>query len=245
MSGSATYRARRFYTPSYTATGARKRVRRRGPRAIAIRPAQRGYVRRVGYYGRFTRGGERKFFNTVVDDAVVAATMAIVNLTIIPEGNGESERIGRKITITKISVLYSMQLPAATAQGASSDTMRCMLVQDKQTNGAQFAATDLIDLDNFNEFNNLANSKRFKILYKQEFNFNSGGAVATGAAFAFAEFRHYLRMTKKVNIPIEYDNSANDGTIGTVRSNNIYWVTQSESGLVAAVGRVRLRYTDL
>lgn len=137
---------------------------RRGPQRSRrrITYAQRGYVRTTGFYGRFTSGGERKFKNTVVDDAAIAATLTINNLTVIAEGNGESERVGRKLTVTKISVLYSMQLPGSTTAAASSDTVRCMLIQDKQTNGAQFVATDLIDLDNFNEFNNLANSKDLK-----------------------------------------------------------------------------------
>ncbi len=187
---------------------------------------------------------ELKFFDTNINDTVISANMTINNLTIVAEGNGESERIGRKFNIYRINILYAMQLPAATAQGATSETVRCMLIQDKQTNGVQFSATDLIDTDNMNSFNNLANSKRFKILYKQEYDFKSGGAIPTGAAFAFSEDRKYLRMSKNVNISIEYDNTLTTGVIATVRSNNIYWVTQSISGLAGGTGLARIRYTD-
>ncbi len=227
-----------------TYTGSRGRRTFRSFRRRGITPAQRGYVRTSGFYGRFTTGGERKFHDVVIDDAVVATTMTINNLTIIAEGNGESERVGRKVTLTRISIMYSLQLPAAAAATSSSDTVRVFLVQDKQTNGAQFAATDLIDLDNMNSFNNLANSNRFRVLFKKEFSFSAGGAAPSGAALIFSEDRNYLRFSLKINIPIEYDNSATTGVITSVRSNNIYWCTQSESGLVSCVGRARLRYTD-
>ncbi len=205
----------------------------------------RGVVRRSGYYGRFSgSGGEKKFFDTALTDAAVAATMTINNLTIIPEGNGESDRIGRKITLKSVSILYSLVLPGATGATISSDTVRCMLVQDTQTNGAQFTATQLIDTDTMISFNNLANSSRFKVLYKAEYKLRSIGGAPSGAAFILSEDQKFLRFTKAINIPIEYDNSATTGVITSVRSNNLYWVTQAEGGHCTATGNARVRYTD-
>ncbi len=187
---------------------------------------------------------ELKFFDTSINDAVISGTMTINNLTIVPEGTGESERIGRKFHIHRISILYGLQLPAATDASKTTDTVRCMLVQDRQTNGAQFVATDLIDSDVLNSFNNLANKNRFKVLYKQEYTLKAGGAAPSGASFIFSEDRAYLRFTLNVSIQIEYDNSLTTGVIATVKSNNIYWVTQSNTGICEGIGLARIRFTD-
>lgn len=204
-----------------------------------------GKNRTSGYYGRYTVGGEKKFHDLNLIDATIATGMTISNLTVIPEGNGESDRIGRKITIKNIHVKYQMTLPTTTTQGSTSDIVRCMIVQDMQTNGVQFAATDLLETDNFLKFRNLANSKRFKILWSKEISIQSGGGgPASTTTTHFAEANRYFKVNKRCHIPIEYDNSATTGVITSVRSNNIYWVTQSKSGHVAGDGELRLRYTD-
>ncbi len=171
--------------------------------------------------------------------------MTVNNLTIIPEGNGESARIGRKITVKSIHIRGHITLPATTASNATSDNVLCRLVLDTQTNGVAMTALNLLDTDVLNSFNNLANSGRFKVLYQKWYAINNGGGgVATGAAYIFAESTRQIKVNKRCNHIIEYDNSANDGTIGTVRSNNLYWVTQSASGLCVIAATVRLRYTD-
>ncbi len=249
----AQYGKKRFYGRR---SGARKRyksssgamsssVPARYRRAVMIRPAQVGFVRRAGSYGRYSGSRpEMKFFDSDVADNPVGATLTINLLTTIPEGNGESERIGRKITLRQASILYHMNLPAATAAGSTATTVRCMLIQDTQTNGAAFVAADLLDTDVLSSFNNLANSSRFKIIYKEEFVLSAGGAAASGAAFVFSEDQAYLRKTLKLNIPMEFDNSATTGVITSIRSNNLYWCTQADAALCVATGQIRLRYSD-
>lgn len=204
-----------------------------------------GISRTGGYYGRYSGGaGEKKFFDTSVNDAVVAANMTITNLTVIAEGNGESGRIGRKILLKNIHVKGSLKMAAATAGASTSDQVTCMLVQDTQTNGEQFGVTDLLDTDEFKSFRNLSNSTRFKVLYKKIFSLKSSGAAPSGAALIFGEDLRQLNVNKTVNIPIEYDNTASDGTIATVKTNNVYWVVQSSDGICGITANVRLRYTD-
>ncbi len=206
---------------------------------------QPGYDRTGGYYGRYSgRQPEAKFFNTVVSDAVVTTTMVISNLTVVPEGNGESERVGRKINIKSIHVRGSLTLPSTTTMADTSDVVICMLVQDTQTNGAAFAATDLLDTDGFTSFRNLANSTRFRILYKKIYALKIYGAAPSGAALVSGEDVRAININKRVNIPMEYDNSASTGAIGTVRSNNVYWVTQSSAGISGTALTARIRYTD-
>ncbi len=186
---------------------------------------------------------ELKFFDTTIGGGI-AATMAIFNLTKVPQGNGESERIGRKFIIEKISINYHISLPAKTVASSTSDTMRVMLILDKQTNGAKFVATDLIDTDSIFSFNNLSNSNRFRILYKKNVDLAAGGAADNDVNFVFSEASKYLMFTILVEIPIEYDNSFDTGAITTIKSNNVYWVTQSRSGQGIGLGTARIRYVD-
>ncbi len=223
---------------------------RGGYSGYAFKPPRRMFVpgrdRTGGYYGRFTsRGnGELKFKDTTVSDTPITTTMVIQNLTVIAEGNGESERVGRKVTIKSVHIKGVMTMVEATSAANTTDKVFGMLVQDTQTNGAAFAATDLLDTDVVTSFRNLANSKRFKILMKKTWLFKAGGAAPSGAAFVFSQDQKDVTINKKCNIEMEYDNSATTGVITSVRSNNIYWVTQSSGGFVNSVLTARIRYSD-
>ncbi len=242
-------RGRPGYVSSYAAgaqtrrkQAARRRAWRRFGRRAGVVP---GITRTGGYYGRFAGpDAELKFHDVSVTDATIASVMTINNLTIIPQDTTESTRIGRKIVIRKIHWKYSMTLPVAVGAGSTSDIVKVMLVLDQQTNGAAFAATDLIETDIWSAFRNLSNSKRFRVLYSKNIQFKAGGATPSGAAHVFSEDMKYVVGNKTCNIPIEYDNTAQTGAIGTVRSNNLYWVTQSISGIIGGVGTVRLRFSD-
>ncbi len=239
---------RRISRAAYRARGGRSRgaagrYARRG--AIRGRRYIPGFDRRGGFYGRYGQvGGEKKFFDTVIDDAVVSANMTINNLTIIPEGNGESARIGRKITLKSAHMKGTITLTAATAAVNTSDTVTCMVVQDTQTNGQQFAATDLLTTDSFDSFRNLAESVRFKVLYKKIYNLKSSGAAASGAAFVFGEDVRSFAVNVPMNIVMQYNDDTTDGAIGTVRTNNLYWVTQASTGVTSIIGEARVRYSD-
>ncbi len=204
-----------------------------------------GRDRTGGYYGRFSGpGGEMKFKDTDVSDAVVTATMVINQILVIAQGNTESERIGRKLTIKKIHVKGQVKLASQTAANATANTVIMMLVQDTQTNGAAFTATDLVETDDYKSFRNLAQSSRFKILYKKTITLNAQGGVATGAAYAFGEPVRAINCNVNCSVPIEYDNSLDTGVIATVRSNNIYWVTQASAGTASIDANCRVRYSD-
>ncbi len=172
--------------------------------------------------------------------------MTINNLTIVPQGTSESTRIGRKMTVRKILWKYSITLAASAANTSTSDNVKVMLVQDTQTNGAVFGATDLIDTDVWDSFRNLANSSRFRVLYAEDINMvsKSGSGRGTTDTLAFGEDIQTLTGSKDCEIPIEYDNSVTTGAIGSVRTNNLYWVTQSTSAFCSSIGTARIRFSD-
>ncbi len=107
--------------------------RRAGKRRRAAKQKRRVRQRRAQpvSYGRRATSRELKFFDTDVNDAVIAGTMTINNLTIIPQGTTESTRIGRKVRVRKISWKYQILLDAKTVATTTSDIVKCMLVLDK------------------------------------------------------------------------------------------------------------------
>ncbi len=205
-----------------------------------------GFTRKVGYYGRFTGpSGEMKFKDTVLNDAVVAEALQPFQLLTIPEGNGESERIGRKITIKKVHIRGVFTLAPQTSISLTATQITAMVVQDTQTNGIIIDALDLLEVNTFDSFRNLAESQRFKILYRETFILKAhSGGLNDAPVWNSGEDVVGVNINLNVNIPIEYNNDLTDGTITTIRSNNIYFVTLSNSGIAASEIRARVRYTD-
>lgn len=244
MSGKYGRKGKRRADQYYKVAPTAKRRRYNPP---SLSRAQKGYYQRSGYYGITASRGERKFLDTDVggDIGGIAPTMEFSNLTVVPQGDTESQRIGRKISIKSVDFKGTLTLAAATVATSTSDNVRMMLVLDTQTNGAQFAATDLLESDSYFSFNNLANSGRFRVLKKMEYSLSADGAAASGAAFTFGEVTRRVGFHYKCDIPIEYDNSATTGAITTVRSNNVFIVTQASTGnIVTLAGQARIRYAD-
>ncbi len=241
----------KFRTPYSSAPRgySRSRAQAAGRRRLARRRRfVPGRDRTGGYYGRYTGGSsELKFHDIDLLDAAVSAiwTVQPVLLT-IPEGNGESDRIGRKIVIKSIGMRYSVKLPTTATAANTSDSIRVVLFQEKQANGAVSAKLDVMETDNYFSFRNLANVGRYRILYDQVHDLSTpaGSGRGTTDTLSYGETILNASFYKNCNIPIEYDNSANDGTIGTIRSNNIMLMLGSDTGLLAFTGKMRFRYSD-
>lgn len=188
---------------------------------------------------------EKKFLDTALSDATLASAMTFNNICVIPQGDTESQRTGRRVTVTAIMVRGSLTLLGATDVTNTSTQVRMRIICDTQTNGAQFAATDLLESDAINSFANLANRSRFVVICDKLWNLSAGGASATGAAYAFSERVVPIEVYKQCSIPIEYDNSVTTGAIGSVRSNSLWVVFQCSTGeIIASSATCRIRYTD-
>ncbi len=203
-----------------------------------------GLKRKRGFSAARGLRPERKLFDTSVDDAIVSAGMTITNLLVVPQDASENGRIGRKIRIKQILWTASLDLPNKTDSSLATDIVRIMLVQDSQVNGAVFTATQLMDADNYYNFRNLANSGRFRVLMRQEIAMNTSGAWGNGTTNATIRVLKTVTGSKTVDIKVQYDDSVSTGAIGSMRTNNLYWVTQSVLGTVKLEGNVRVRYVD-
>jgi hypothetical protein len=223
----------------------------------------RGYVRRSGVYGRFGRRyqggrviskpGENKFLDGVTG-AWITATLAGVNiwnsLNLIDQGTGECQMIGRIVHIKQILIRMMVRLPdtfnATLNQVPGRDTIKLIVVLDRQANGTAASFTDVFEDADINSLRDLENSKRFTIL-KSKIVTISTVVNNNGTNYYHAEKRGLLNcyLKFKRGIKIEYSPQAGaNRTISEVRSNNILVMAISTNGQIQVNGRFRVRYND-
>ncbi len=196
---------------------------------------------------RRATSGELKFHDIALDDSVIALAGGITpSLNLIAQGVTESTRVGRKCTLLSLGWKFQMQLPAIDGTGAAplAEVVRVLLYLDKQCNGAAAAVTDLWEAANFQSFNNLANSGRFRTLMDRTYSLNyqsgsgSGGAADNDYPSVVVTDDFYT----KLNLPIEF--TAGTGAITEIRSNNLGVLLISQNGTAAFFSHLRLRFSD-
>ncbi len=209
----------------------------------------RGYYRKVGFYGKFNRKQstvfqEWKFFDTESAASVQPATTGTItnlSLNLIPQGTSESERIGRKCTIRSIEIVGDTGLNPTTNLSQVGDFNRIIVYIDKQCNGASAAVLDILRAADHLSFRNLAEIKRFRILWDKTHTHNATAAGGNGTANDSAHHVKRWHYKKMLNLPIEFDDTT--GAITEIRSNNIGILMITASARVTLHYNVRLRFT--
>ncbi len=225
-----------------------KRMKKRGRAPVAVARRVRG--RQVGpQRGRRVNGGELKFHDVDLDDAIVASTGTITpTINIIAQGVTESTRIGRKCVIKKIQWRYDIDLPLEQdkADIGQGDIVRVILYLDKQTNGAAAAVTDILETANYQAFRNLNNVSRFRILIDKTHSINRRVAAPDGTNTAGSPEVVVGTFTffKTCNVPIEYSEVAGGGVLTDIRTNNLGVLLISREGTAGFESKFRLRFSD-
>jgi len=211
----------------------------------------RGYARTGGYFGRFkgrraniAAGTELKFFDTLRNAFTPAAagTIADASLNLIAQGVTETDRIGRKCTLKRLDLRGQFAMPAQTAAASTSDRVRFIVYLDKQCNGATATVGGILETATIDSFRNLANTGRFRILAERTVTLVAQGATATAGAYTFGEVKKNLKLSVKLDTPLEFDGVT--GALTEIRSNNIGVLAISESALASVDYNVRVRYGD-
>jgi len=218
------------------------------PRTAPVRGA--GVMRRVGYYGRYTRNAnrkrisaglqpEKKFFDTAIafNFDSTGEVPATGQLTLIPQGDTESTRDGRQAVIKSVQIRGVVSYaPAASAAGATIGYM--YLVLDTQCNGAAAAITDVFTSNNMStNMLELNNSGRFRILKKWVFPMNSQAGVTT----AYNNVNRPLEYFKTCSIPIDWNGTT--GAITEIKSNNVFLMAGANTDdFMGFQGTCRLRF---
>lgn len=213
---------------------------------------QRGFTRRVGFYGRYKYGvGKRtevKFKNikssiAIQTNAAVINSGSILNLV---QGVQEDQRVGRNCVILKVEFNGTLTMPKEADGSKTGNVWRYILFLDRQCNGATAAAGNILeDPNQITSHYNLKEQGRFKILY------DTGLKVINPSAGAFAGVNAEYCATKQklsfmvpCNAMIEY--AGTTGNITEIRSNNIgqLVICQNIDNDPLLVYTVRVRYVD-
>ncbi len=183
-----------------------------------------------------------KWLDTDLSDAVVdtASTLQARFLT-IPQNTGESARIGRKVTLTSIAIRINLRIAEYTNATRTCDTVRIMLVLDKQCNGAEALSSAILEGTQYDEFRKLESKNRFRVMYDKlhQMRVHSGGAqdATTGL---FGQANKDIWIYKKCSIPLEYSGTA--GVVSEMPINNLQLWTWSKSGRCVLDGKIRIRF---
>lgn len=134
-------------------------------------------------------------------------------------------------------------LSSTGSTGATS--VRMIIYQDAQTNGAAAAVLDILETANWRSFRNLAQQERFTILSDKVHTMNYTAATITSAnVIATQESSRFIKFNKVCNIPIEFDNTQSDGRLTTQRTNNIGVLFIGENVSITVDYTFRIRYSD-
>lgn len=246
--------------------GYRKRKRAYGRRGytkkrMMVRRPQRGYLRTAGFYGRFG-SGMRRSRGVQVEHKFLDATRTLITVAetgtdlinshnVVPQGNTQSQRIGRKIVIKALHVKGHYHLNSTNIFQQADQRLRLIFAVDKQTNGAVALRSQVISFGlasvEINAFRNLANLSRFHILYDRVFNMPNDAVLQDAATTGDTLPKSWgFQFTKRMNLTIEYDASATTGVISTQRTNNIFAfaIAENADNPPSVEYIFRIRYAD-
>lgn len=184
--------------------------------------------------------GEKKFHDfEFTSNNISASGQIIPSLNLVAQGTTEVTRIGRSINVTAIQLRYQLQIEATLLNVETSDTVRVMLIQDRQANAAAPSILNVIETADVLAFNNLANRGRFVTLFDRFHDCNiSSGAGTEKFGNNIQTFDYYAA----VDIPVQFDAAA--GVIGEILSNNIFMLLISTSAHVDGFFSTRIRFSD-
>ncbi len=234
---------------SFAVTNGGYRVKRK---RVAYRPPAGQMIMVAG--PRSFANQELKFFDTEITNTVMSATWAALepattNLSAVAQGDGESNRDGRKYTIKSVHIKGFIETAVQESQTAplSDILVRMVLVHDTQTNGAQLTATEVMDAggtDDINSFRNLGFTKRFRVLSDQthrieRLNTNEGAVNL----FASPNTHYPFTMNKSFKTPMNVLMSDTGADIANVTDNSIHMIAITTSTAALMNYQCRVRFT--
>lgn len=153
---------------------------------------------------------EYKCHDTQLSSLAITTVATIHALTNVAQGDTTNERDGNQMKITRNLLRYSV------VGGPADDTLiRVMLVLDKQTNGALYAISDLLQDTSVTDIIisplNLDNKFRFRVLYDRVHSLSSEGKNSINVSKMF-----------KMGLRIRFD--ANDQMITDLTSYSLSFV---------------------
>lgn len=210
--------------------------------------------RKVAKLVQASKNNELKWFDTAitfnVDATAEIQPVTIGSLVVIPQDDAPNGRSGRKIVIKSLEFRAQLRNVSSSAAGPHAQYTHMYLIHDKQANGANPVVSSNAGIFQPTTIftgllmRNLQNADRFRILRKWRVDMSPGTApTATADTIKCAFVEDYI----KLNIPIMYDQSVTDGTLPSIRSNNLFLVCGSDGvadDTVTVNCVTRVRYSD-
>ncbi len=235
-----------------------------------VRPVLRGrraFRRAVGVINRSARGFtgiEVKFYDQGLTNAALTTNTdasggehdpsATIMMNTVTQGDGESQRDGRRITMKSIYVVGNVNCVTQTLQSTadSASAIFIALVLDQQTNGATLASENVYlnpggDIILGSQlFRNLQFTKRFRVLATRKFILQSPSITndtgATGGVIQMGVRRNFKMFVNLGNIVVNYTGTTE--TVANIADNSLHliaWCTNT--GLVPRLSySSRLRF---
>ena len=191
--------------------------------------------------------------NLIIDTSWESGmTDPVANGTIsaVPLGVGDSERIGRQVTMLSIHVHGFVEAnPVLSGTTPPGDVVvRLAMVLDKQTNGEQMSADDcfrpIADELDINSFRELQATQRFSVLKDQTFRLerqaeNTGvdGEFSSGKIKIPFSFNYNFR-----NVVVNYTGA--NGVVDDISDNSVHLMAVQDDLSTRLTYTARLRYTD-
>ena len=210
----------------------RRRKRRRGRRGC-VTPAEKkfndfawaGSAITTSWTGQGHTGGE--------------------SLVIIAQGVTESTRVGRKVCVHDINIKGRVSMAAGTTVTGGHNQVHLQLILDNQCNGANATMADIYETvaSGIDSYRNLANQRRFRVLWKKSITLNAPLA-GDGSTQDHPTIIRSFAMHKSCEIPIVYD--ATTGVVGEIQSSNIFLIAVAHQTTAACTlnARGRVRFVD-
>ncbi len=228
----------------------RKRTprKRRGTHILGLSHAN---IRTGGFMGL-----EMKFADIETNNDAFANTWATMedatnaSVSGVAQGDGESNRDGRKYSIHSIHIRARVDISATESQTTPlQDAIgRICLVWDTQTNGAQLTATDVMNASLANDelsFRNLQHTKRFRVLWDRSWKINRSN-TNEGAVNLFAsgfQSTAIFTFNRRFKTPIPVTCSGTTAGIASISDNSLHMIGIGTDTNALLKYHVRLRFT--
>ncbi len=253
------YRARRGYLGRKRAARrimARRTARARPWGAPILSQKAISNARIGGYLGIETKFYDQKLIASTLTGATDATggehdPSATVLMNTVVQGDGESNRDGRKITMKNIYIQGHIDVPLKANQTATNQAFICMiaLVLDTQTNGATIASENVFTNPGASiktaaqPFRNLQFTKRFRVLKRLEIQGHQQEPVWDGTNLEFMGYQLPFKIYVDLkNIRVLY--SATTETVANITDNSLHLIAYvSNTGQAPTINyHSRLRF---
>lgn len=216
---------------------------RSGKNRAAIVAAARGYYPNIAQRGLQITKGEFKSIDKTVSSATLDTTGSVTLLNGCARGSDINEREGREITLRSLQLRLNVMV---RSEAIVDQTVRILIVYDRQTNGTAPSVTDVISGGTVTGMRNLENRKRFKIIMDHTTRLNA--TYTGGASLHTASNNGYFHdFYKRFELPTTF-NSGTAGTVADISTGSLYMVRIGEIAAGTAAAEVdfcsRVRYQD-